>query len=114
MEKIDQHKSIVKQVVEEIYAMIPDDEQIETQLIEDETRGHYILAAVGWLNDTYRELNTFIHLDVKPDGKVWIQHDGTDQKIALMLIEKGIDKSDIVLAFHAPHRREMIAEFAQG
>jgi hypothetical protein len=114
MEKVEQHKRIVKSVVEEIYAMIPADEQIETQLIEDDMHGHYLLNAVGWLNDNYRELNSFLHLDVKPDGKVWIQHDGTDQKVALMLVEKGIDKSDIVLAFHAPHRRELISEFAQG
>jgi hypothetical protein len=53
-----------------------------------------------------------MHIDVKPDGKVWIQHDGTDLKVALMLYEKGIEKSDIVLAFHAVHRRELIPEFA--
>ncbi|MFN4257448.1 MAG: XisI protein [Saprospiraceae bacterium] len=112
MEKLMQHKNIVRQIVEEIAAMIPADGQVETQLIVDEARGHYLLAAVGWHDDRQRELNTFVHLDVKPDGKVWIQHDGTDLRIALWLVEKGIPKSDIVLAFHAPHRREMIPEFA--
>lgn len=38
---------------------------------------------------------------------------GTDLKIALCLIEKGIDKKDIVLAFHSPARRKLIPEFAQ-
>ncbi len=112
MEKVDRHKSIVKEVIEEIYNMIPPDDQIETQLVEDDIRGHYQLNEVGWLNDTYRRRNNFMHIDVKPDGKVWIQHDGTDLKVALMLYEKGIEKSDIVLAFHAVHRRELIPEFA--
>ena len=112
MEKLTQHKNIVWQIVEAIAAMIPADGQVETQLIADETRGHYLLVAVGWHDGRQRELNTFVHLDVKPDGKVWIQHDGTDLRIALWLVEKGIPKSDIVLAFHAPHRREMIPEFA--
>jgi hypothetical protein len=111
MEKVEKHKAIVKQIVEDIAAMIPNSEPIETQTIVDNTHGHYLLSAVGWFNNR-REFNSFVHIDVKPNGKIWIQHDGTDLKIALMLVEKGIAKSDIVLAFHAPFRREMIPEFA--
>lgn len=53
-----------------------------------------------------------MHIDVKPDGKVWIQHDGTGLKIALLLVEQGITRDEILLAFHVPHRRKLIAEFA--
>ena len=112
MEKIEKHKALVKGIVEEIAAMIPDSEPVETQTIIDDRHGHYLLSAVGWLNNKHREFNSFVHIDVKKDGKVWIQHDGTDLKIALMLVERGIAKSDIVLAFHAPFRREMIPDFA--
>jgi XisI protein len=112
MENIEKHKKIVKEIIEEIAAMIPDSEPIETQTITDDVHGHYLLTAVGWLKNDFRELNSFVHLDIKPDGKIWIQHDGTDLKIALMLVERGVAKSDIVLAFHTPSRREMIPEFA--
>ena len=112
MEKVEKHKIIVKQIVEEIASMIPDSEPIETQTITDDVHGHYLLSAVGWLNNRHREFNSFVHIDVKHDGKIWIQHDGTDLKIALILVERGVAKSDIVLAFHAPFRREMIPEFA--
>ena len=111
MEKLEKHKAIVKQIIEDIAAMIPNSEPIETQTIVDNTHGHYLLSAVGWINNR-REFNSFVHIDVRPNGKIWIQHDGTDLKIALMLVEQGIAKSDIVLAFHAPFRREMIPEFA--
>ena len=44
-------------------------------------------------------------MDVKSDGRVWIQHDGTDLKIADRLVSEGIDKKDIVIGFHPPHAR---------
>ncbi|MFB3041155.1 MAG: element excision factor XisI family protein, partial [Candidatus Poribacteria bacterium] len=36
----------------------------------------------------------------------WIQHDGTEEGIALDLVNEGIPKSDIVLAFHSRQVRE--------
>lgn len=66
----------------------------------DNERGHYLLFSIGWPND-HREYLPFVHIDVQPSGKVYIQHDGTDLKIALLLVEKGIPKHDIVLAFQA-------------
>jgi hypothetical protein len=45
-----------------------------------------------------------MHFDLKGD-KIWIQADGTDLILAEPLVEKGVPKEDIVLAFHAPYRR---------
>lgn len=112
MEKVARHKRIVRQIVDEIAAMIPAEALVETQVIADDEHGHYLISSVGWLHGRQRELNTFVHLDVKNDGKVWVQHDGTDQRIALLLVERGIPKSHIVLGFQAPLRRELIPEFA--
>lgn len=92
--------------------MIPSDADVETQLIVDKEHGHFLIAAVGWQNGDQRELNTFVHIDVKTDGKIWIQHDGTDLKIALLLVDRGVSKEEIVLGFHAPYRRAMIPDFA--
>jgi XisI protein len=65
----------------------------------------------GWYQNK-REYLPFVHLDVKSDGKIWIQHDGTDLVLAQWLLDKGVPKKDIVLAFHAPASREMIPDFA--
>lgn len=105
MDKIARNKAIVRELVKEIADMTPSTEGVENQLIIDDERGHYILFSVGW-EDKERHYATFVHIDVKSDGKVWLQHDGTDLKIALELIEKGIPKEEIVLAFHAPFRRK--------
>lgn len=93
--------------------MVPSDKNVETQLIMDDERGHYLLFSVGWESNDYREHSVFVHIDVKPSGKVWIQHDGTDLKIALLLADEGIPKSDIVLGFRAPFRRKATPEFAE-
>jgi hypothetical protein len=51
-----------------------------------------------------------MHIDIK-NGKIWIQHDGTEVGIATILLEEGVPKDDIVLAFHSPDMREF-TEFA--
>ena len=111
MDKLNKHRDIVRAVVREIAEMTPSDENSETQLIIDDEGAHYVLFSIGW-QDILREYLPFVHIDIKPDGKVWIQHDGTDLKIALWLVEKGIAKQDIVLAFQSINRRKLLPEFA--
>lgn len=112
MDKVTQHKKIVRELVEYIAALCPTDEVIENQLITDDEHGHYLLCAVGWEENDYREYATFLHIDVKTNGRVWIQHDGTDLKVALLLVERGIPKSEIVIGFRAPFRRQLMGEYA--
>ena len=52
---------------------------------------------------THPRLN--IHADIV-NGKIYIQHDGTEDGIATDLEIAGVPKSDIVLAFHAPELRK--------
>ncbi|MEO7311787.1 MAG: XisI protein [Chitinophagaceae bacterium] len=111
MDNLTTNKKIVQALVEEIAAMTPTDEKSETQTIIDNERGHYVLFSVGWYNSN-REYLPFVHIDVKDNGRIYIQHDGTDLKIALLLAEKGIDKKDIVLAYRSPQRRELMSDFA--
>jgi hypothetical protein len=66
---------------------------------------------VGW-DGNERIRGAVLHLDIK-DEKIWIQHDGTEQGIAGDLLELGVPKHDIVLAFQAPARRKY-TDFAMG
>jgi hypothetical protein len=45
------------------------------------------------------------------DGKFWIEQDLTKEGITTELLEEGVPKEDIVLAFHAPELRPL-TEFA--
>lgn len=111
MEKVADYKQKVVKVLGEIANWSADDELVDTQFIRDHENGHYLLFDVGW-EGSKRIYLPFVHVDVTAEGKVWLQHDGTDLKIALLLYEAGIPKSDIVLGFHAPYNRELIPEFA--
>jgi hypothetical protein len=65
---------------------------------------HHQVVHVGWADD-FRIYGCTLHLDMR-DGKIWIQHDGTEGGIADRLVERGIPKSDIILAFHSPFKRQ--------
>ena len=43
-------------------------------------------------------------MDIK-DGKIWIQHDGTERGVANELVELGVPQDDIVLAYQPPYKR---------
>lgn len=49
----------------------------------------------------------FDHLEVKADGKIWIQRDGTDFDLRQTLIDQGVPRNEIVLAFKPLHWRPM-------
>jgi hypothetical protein len=114
MDKIKNYKKIVRSVVTEIAALSPEEEDgIENQLITDDEHGHYLYFGVGWENGgSHWFYATFVHIDVKKTGQVWLQHDGTDLKIAEMLITKGIVRQDIVIGFHPPFLRTAIPQIA--
>ncbi|MEO0043991.1 MAG: hypothetical protein RL329_3439 [Bacteroidota bacterium] len=109
MDKIKKYKKIVRSLVTEIAALSPEEEEgIENQLITDDEHGHYLYFGVGWENnDQHWFYATFIHIDVKKTGQVWLQHDGTDLKIAEMLTAKGVAHKDIVIGFHPPFLRAL-------
>ncbi|QIR36312.1 XisI protein [Tolypothrix sp. PCC 7910] len=79
-------------------------EEYEVQTIFDEKQDHYQLLYVGWLGNK-RDFGCILHLDIK-GGKIWIQHDGTEEGIANRLVEMGVPKQDIILAFHEPYIRQ--------
>jgi hypothetical protein len=85
------------------------EEKIETQAIFDTQRDHYLLLHTGWRRNR-RTHGCSMHLDIK-DGKIWIQHDGTEVGIATQLLELGVPNHDIVLAFYSPYMRQF-TEFA--
>jgi hypothetical protein len=58
---------------------------------------------IGW--DGPRRIHgSVIHLDII-DGKIWIQHDGTNWPVADELMAAGITKDEIVLGFQPPEVR---------
>jgi len=52
-----------------------------------------------------RSHSVSIQIDLKGE-KLWIQYDVTEVGVANELVEQGIPKEDIVLAYHAPFIRQ--------
>lgn len=106
MGKVKAYKAIVRQLLDEIaQAGAKPGSPVQTQVIRDEEGGHYLLFSNGW-RGSERVYGCYLHIDVAENGKVWVQHDGTDVAVTEKLVEKGIPKTDIVLGFHAPFIRE--------
>ena len=70
----------------------------------DEQRQSYLLLDISWQNDIYL-YNVPIHLELI-DGKIWIQHDETEEGIATDLRDAGVPRQDIVLGFRPPELRQ--------
>jgi hypothetical protein len=113
MDKVAKYKKIVRELTEHIASISPSSQEVEVQKILDDANGHYLLFSVGWEKNRWIYAS-FVHVDVKDNGRVWIQHDGTDLRIAEMLAERGIPKSDIVIGFQAPHARRLMEDYAVG
>jgi len=70
-----------------------------------------VLARYDEIFDVLREeqLGQFLirgailQLDIKPDGKIWIQYDGIEEAIANVLVERGVPKQDIVAPYKRPY-----------
>lgn len=104
MDKLENYQNIVEKVIGE-YAAIPYAYgEIERRTMFDRRKDSYLLYIVGW-NNRGRIHGINIHIDII-NGKIYIQHDGTENGIATDLEAAGVPKSDIVLAFHAPELRK--------
>ena len=87
------------------------DDAVETQLIFDLDCGHYQLVYVGWEGDR-RVYGCVLYFDIK-DGKIWIQHNGTEVDVAAELVKLGVPKTAIVIGFHSPFKRQF-TDYAMG
>ncbi|MGB7440479.1 MAG: XisI protein [Coleofasciculaceae cyanobacterium] len=103
MEKLD-YPAVIKKVLEKYISYQPKDESVEKQLIFDTERDRYLIVYVGW-EDEKQIYGCPIHIDIK-EGKIWIERDFTEAGVANELVELGVPKTDIVLAFRSPFVRQ--------
>jgi len=111
MASVEQYRQLVQTLLLEYSNIKANNEEVEAEAIFDVERDRYQVVHVGWSNKR-RVYGCILHVDIK-DGKIWIQHDGTEGGIANELVEQGVPKHDVVLAFHSPFKRQF-TEFAVG
>jgi len=106
MDKLIEYPKLIKRILTEYVELSnrhsnPD---IETFLIVDEAKVHYIWMNLGWQNGE-RVTGVTVYVRIR-DGKFWIEEDWTEDGIATDLVSAGVPREDIVLAFHEPKMRQ--------
>ena len=104
MDNVNEYRRIVRELIRKYAAIAPSVGDVQIETIFDESNDHYELMYAGWQRH-YRIHGSVLHIDIR-SGKVWIQHDGTEDGIAEELVAAGIPRDQIVLAFKPPDVRK--------
>jgi len=111
MDKLIRYRTIIKRFISQVAALANRQPTpgVITLPVFDEGRDAYLLTHTGWAGRRRVHGTTlFVRLH---EGKIWIEEDWTEEGIANELLNAGIPKSDIVLAFQHPEERPL-TEFA--
>ena len=104
MNAVSEYRRIIRDMIREYAKFKPSLGDVQVEIIFDESNDHYELMYAGWTGD-HRIHGSVLHLDIR-DGKVLIQYDGTEEGVAEKLVEAGIPRDRIVLAFKPPRVRK--------
>lgn len=111
MDRIAKYREIIKRLLRERECLarpsLP--EGLEVTCLFDDATAQYALLSIGWMQQE-RVSGTTLLLRIK-DGKVRIEEDGTDAPIVDDLIEAGVPREEIILAFHPPEA-PAVADYA--
>ena len=104
MDKLEFYRSVIQSLLT-AYAAVPiANGKIDCYTVFDTQQDHYQVMNVGW--DGHRRVyGCILHLDIKK-GKIWIEQNMTEIRIAEELVKQGVPKEDIVLGFQAPEMRQ--------
>jgi len=109
MDTLNFYRKAIEDLLQDYIEYLGSNPDTEVSLAIDRERDRYLLIEIGW-EQNKRIYGTFIHIDII-DGKLWIQHDGTEVGIADELVAAGIPKQSIVLAYRSLDRRR-VTDFA--
>ena len=106
MDRITQFRQAILSVIEDYIAEQTKQtslNEVQYQPIIDNEHHRYQLLTVGWHN-RQRIHSLIFHMDIIND-KIWIQNDNLEYSVAERLVDRGISKKDIVLAYFSPSHR---------
>ncbi|MEM7179562.1 MAG: XisI protein [Spirochaetota bacterium] len=97
MDKLNQYTKIIEQFLQDHSQVSFAYGDIQTELVIDPVRNHFILFRIGWEEES-RVYHPAIHLQVK-DNQVHIQNNTTEIEIVDELERLGIPKKDIITGY---------------
>lgn len=114
MAAVEEYRNVVQRMLTEyaqhVSRATPEsDRTVDTEVVFDTERDHYQIVNVGWQRGR-RVYGCVLHIDIQ-QGKVWIQHNGTEMRVAEELVKFGVPQDQIVLGFQSPVQRQL-SDFA--
>lgn len=110
MDKVKIYRQMIKQVLDEFVGYVSGSpSEVETFVVSDDTQNTYTVFDLGWEGE--RRICGMPVLIRLVNGKAWIEADNTDYNFVERLLEVGLTREDVVLAFHHPRLRPY-TEFA--
>lgn len=104
MASIETYPDIIQTLLTNYAATPVSNGEIDCYTVFDRKQNHYQVMNVGW--DGYRRVyGCVLHLAIKGE-KIWVEQNMTEMRIAQALMERGVDKAEIVLGFQAPEMRQ--------
>jgi hypothetical protein len=107
MARVESYRPIIVSLLNDMAETIGATPDVEHVVIADHQQDHYLLLFVGW-SKGHRLLDLAVYLRIR-DGKVWLEANYGPDRVAEMLVEAGIPRSDIVLGFQPPELRHLTA-----
>jgi hypothetical protein len=104
MEKIISHEKAILAIINQQQPVRLKD--VGCYVIKDTEKHHYQILIDSWTIKEKHELKIFMHFHIHQNGKIYIYENHSSMDIGEALVEKGISKSDIVLAFLPDYARE--------
>ncbi len=111
MDRVNEWRALIKEIIREYAVVDPSNSDVTVETVFDDEHGHYELVHVGW-EAGRRVHGAVIHVDIR-DGRIWVQHDGTEEGITTRLLAAGVTPGEIVMGFHPPTQRHL-TRYATG
>lgn len=105
MDKVDLYRQILQQVMENTATMLSQGNEVAILPVCDSVHGQYLLISLGWQKIGRREHGIVFHAQLR-NNQIFIETDRTEEGVAPLLIESGVEEGDIELAWASRKRSE--------
>ncbi len=110
--KIESCRQILQKIIKRHARFQPANGEIETHAVIDTENDDYMVVDSGWNEKGRRIYDVVLHFRLQ-NGTVHIERNNTNAEIVQELLESGIEKDDIILAYNfLPYQRlnDLIAD----
>ena len=100
MDRIEKYRQILQSIVKRHAQFQPANGNIQTHAICDPENDDYMVIDSGWNEKGRRIYDVVLHFRLQ-NGVIYVERDNTDAEVVRELLEAGVEKENIILAYNA-------------